>query len=89
LEGFRPLGSTDMGNVTNVLPGIHPVVGLDAGGAVTHQPEFAAACVTESADRALLDGALALAGTAARAAADPQTRARLLDGVNARSAVQR
>lgn len=89
LEGFRPLGSTDMGNVTNVLPGIHPVVGLDAGGAVTHQPEFAAACVTESADRALLDGALALAGTAARAAADPQTRARLLDGVNARSAAQR
>ncbi|OZD08517.1 peptidase M20 [Rhodococcus sp. 06-235-1A] len=86
LEGFRPLGSTDMGNVTNVLPGIHPVVGLDAGGAVTHQPEFAAACVTESADRALLDGALGLARTAARAAADPSTRARLLDGVSARSA---
>lgn len=88
LEGFRPLGSTDMGNVTNVLPGIHPVVGLDAGGAVTHQPEFAAACVTESADRALRDGALGLARTAARAAADPGTRARLLDGVIARSAGQ-
>ncbi|MCZ4522174.1 M20 family metallopeptidase [Rhodococcus ruber] len=88
LEGFRPLGSTDMGNVTNVLPGIHPVVGLDAGGAVTHQPEFAAACVTESADRALCDGALGLARTAARAAVDPSTRARLLDGVIARSAAQ-
>ncbi|CCQ17174.1 putative metallopeptidase [Rhodococcus sp. AW25M09] len=88
LEGFRPLGSTDMGNVTNVLPGIHPVVGLDAGGAVTHQPEFAAACVTESADRALRDGALGLARTAARAAADPDTRARLLDAVIARSAAQ-
>lgn len=88
LEGFRPLGSTDMGNVTNVLPGIHPVVGLDAGGAVTHQPEFAAACVTESADRALRDGAIGLARTAARAAADPSTRARLLDGVSARSAGQ-
>ena len=88
LEGFRPLGSTDMGNVTNVLPGIHPVVGLDAGGAVTHQPEFAAACVTASADRALYDGALGLARTAARAAADPHTRARLLDGVDARSAGQ-
>ncbi|OZE78839.1 peptidase M20 [Rhodococcus sp. 15-725-2-2b] len=88
LEGFRPLGSTDMGNVTNVLPGIHPVVGLDAGGAVTHQPEFAAACITESADRALFDGALGLARTAARAAADPGTRARLLDGVIARSAAQ-
>ncbi|MBY4128667.1 M20 family metallopeptidase [Rhodococcus fascians] len=88
LEGFRPLGSTDMGNVTNVLPGIHPVVGLDAGGAVTHQPEFAAACITESADRALRDGALGLARTAARAATDPHTRARLLDGVDARSAKQ-
>ncbi|OZC54628.1 peptidase M20 [Rhodococcus sp. WWJCD1] len=88
LEGFRPLGSTDMGNVTNVLPGIHPVVGLDAGGAVTHQPEFAAACVTESADRALRDGALGLARTAARAAADPSTRARLLDSVSVRSAGQ-
>ncbi|WP_415975105.1 M20 family metallopeptidase [Rhodococcus sp. 077-4] len=89
LEGFRPLGSTDMGNVTNVLPGIHPVVGLDAGGAVTHQPEFAVACVTDSADRALLDGALGLARTAARAASDPGTRARLLDGVSARSAGRR
>lgn len=88
-EGFRPLGSTDMGNVTNVLPGIHPVIGLDAGGAVTHQPEFAAACVTDSADRALFDGALALARTAAAAATDPSTRARLLDGVHARSAARR
>ncbi len=88
LEGFRPLGSTDMGNVSNVLPGIHPVVGLDAGGAVTHQPEFAAACVTESADRALLDGALGLARTAAKAASDADTRARLLDGVSARAAAR-
>lgn len=80
-EGSRPLGSTDMGNVTNVVPGIHPVIGLDSGGAVTHQEAFAAACVTESADRALLDGARALAATAARVAGDPGQRARLLDGV--------
>jgi len=80
-EGSRPLGSTDMGNVTNVMPGIHPVIGLDSGGAVTHQEAFAAACVTASADRAVLDGARALAATAARAARDPQQRARLLEGV--------
>nr|WP_206039522.1 M20 family metallopeptidase [Rhodococcus sp. HNM0563] len=79
-EGFRPLGSTDMGNVTNVVPGIHPVIGLDSGGAVTHQEAFAAACITESADRALLDGARALAATAARVAIDPAQRARLLEG---------
>jgi amidohydrolase len=84
LEGFRPLGSTDMGNVTHVLPGIHPVIGLDSSGAVTHQPEFATACVTESADRAVLDGAQLLARTTIRAAQDADVRARLLEGVAAR-----
>ncbi len=85
-EGERPLGSTDMGNVTQVIPGIHPVIGIESGGAVTHQAEFAAACVTESADRAVLDGARALAGTAIAAATDPVQRARLLAGVAARRA---
>ncbi|MDJ0361685.1 M20 family metallopeptidase [Rhodococcus sp. H29-C3] len=84
LEGFRPLGSTDMGNVTKVLPGIHPVIGLDSGGAVTHQPEFAAACITESADTAVLDGARLLARTVVRTALDADTRGRLLEGVEAR-----
>ncbi|QBJ95405.1 M20 family peptidase [Rhodococcus sp. ABRD24] len=81
LESSRPLGSTDMGNVTHVLPGIHPVVGIDSGGAVTHQPEFAAASVNESADRAVVDGAIALARTAIRAALDEDQRVRLLEGV--------
>ncbi|WP_422331079.1 M20 family metallopeptidase [Rhodococcus sp. (in: high G+C Gram-positive bacteria)] len=83
-ERSRPLGSTDMGNVTNVIPGIHPVIGLDSGGAVTHQPEFAKACITESADRALIDGAIALARTAVRAAMDDAQRVRLLEGVDRR-----
>ena len=83
-EGVRPLGSTDMGTVTNVLPGLHPVIGLDSGGAVTHQPRFAAACITESADRAVIDGAIALARTAVRAATDDTQRVRLLEGVDRR-----
>ncbi|MFI6171856.1 M20 family metallopeptidase [Nocardia sp. NPDC051052] len=78
LEAQRPLGSTDMGNVTNVIPGIHPVIGIDAGGAVTHQPGFAAASVNASADRAVVDGALALARTAIAAASDEVHRDRLL-----------
>lgn len=86
LEGFRPLGSTDMGNVTNVLPGIHPVIGLDSAGAVTHQPEFAAACITPSADTAVLDGAKLLARTVVRATQDSEVRARLLGGAEARAA---
>ncbi|WP_330257632.1 M20 family metallopeptidase [Nocardia sp. NBC_00565] len=78
LEAQRPLGSTDMGNVTNVIPGIHPVIGIDAGGAVTHQPGFAAASVNASADRAVTDGALALACTAIAIARDEVHRSRLL-----------
>lgn len=83
-ETSRPLGSTDMGNVTRVLPGIHPVIGLDAGGAVTHQPEFAAAAASASADRAVVDGATALARTVIRAALDDSQRARLCEGVEQR-----
>lgn len=78
LEAQRPLGSTDMGNVTNVIPGIHPVIGIAAGGAVTHQPGFAAASVNASADRAVIDGASALAGTAIAIARDEVHRDRLL-----------
>lgn len=84
LEGSRPLGSTDMGNVTHVVPGIHPVIGIESGGAATHQPAFAEACVTASADRAVVDGAVALAGTAIRAATDPVQRERLLEGAQRR-----
>ncbi|MCU1642620.1 MAG: family metallopeptidase [Nocardia sp.] len=81
LEAARPLGSTDMGNVTNVIPGIHPVIGIDAGGAVTHQPAFAAAAVNVSADRAVIDGATALARTAIQIAGDEFHRDRLSERV--------
>ncbi|MGA9357684.1 MAG: amidohydrolase, partial [Mycobacterium sp.] len=50
-EAALPMGSTDMGNVTQVLPGIHPVIGVDAGGATVHQRAFAAAAAGPSADR--------------------------------------
>ncbi|GAB2566558.1 M20 family metallopeptidase [Nocardia heshunensis] len=80
-EAARPLGSTDMGNVTNVIAGIHPVIGIDAGGAVTHQPAFAAAAVNASADRAVLDGATALARTAIHIAGDKVHRDRLSERV--------
>jgi amidohydrolase len=74
----RAAGSTDMGNVSLVLPSIHPAIGLASLPAVNHQPEFAAHCATPIADQALFDGALAMAWTAIDAAADPGVRARLL-----------
>lgn len=56
--------STDMGNVSQVVPAIHPYVGIDARGASNHQPAFAAACVGPSAERMVRDAAVALAWTA-------------------------
>jgi amidohydrolase len=73
-----PTASTDMANVSLVVPTIHPLIGIDTGGAVNHQPEFASACATPSADAALFDGALALAWTAIDAAQTPALRERLL-----------
>ena len=68
--------STDMGNVSLEIPSIHPCIGIESAGAVNHQPEFAGACVNASADRAVLEGALAMAWTAIDLATGP-LRARL------------
>jgi amidohydrolase len=76
-ESAQLAGSTDMANVSLRLPTIHPMIAIDAGGAVNHQPEFTAACIGASADAAVRDGALAMASTAARVAGDAGTRERL------------
>ncbi|GAB3383028.1 M20 family metallopeptidase [Amycolatopsis echigonensis] len=55
--------STDMGNVSQVVPAIHPYIGIGSLPAINHQREFAAHCVGGTAERALLDGAIALAWT--------------------------
>ncbi|MEX2394685.1 MAG: M20 family metallopeptidase [Actinomycetota bacterium] len=73
----RAAASTDMGNVSLEIPSIHPSIGIDSLPAVNHQPEFAAHCVTPSADKALFDGALAMAWTCADLAADDEQRSRL------------
>jgi amidohydrolase len=69
--------STDQGNVSYVTPSIHPILDIGCSPAVNHQPEFAAATITPTGDKAILDGALALAWTAIDAASDPLLRSRL------------
>jgi amidohydrolase len=56
--------STDMGNVSQLIPAIHPYIGIDSAPATNHQPEFAAACIRPAAEVAIIDGAVALAWTA-------------------------
>jgi amidohydrolase len=70
----RPTGSTDMGNISLAIPSIHPMIGIESLPAVNHQPEFAAHCVTEAADKALADGALAMAWTTIDLATEKNAR---------------
>jgi len=79
VEISRAAASTDMGNVSLVFPTIHPVIGISSLPAVNHQPEFTAACITQAADQALFDGAVAMAWTAIDAASEPKLRARLMN----------
>ncbi len=79
VEASVPLGSTDMGNVTQVMPGIHPIVGIDADGASVHQQGFAAAAAGPSADKAVVEGAIMLARTVVSLAETPAQRDRVLE----------
>lgn len=87
LEAAHPLGSTDMGNITQVMPGIHPIVAVDADGASLHQPAFAAAAAGASADRAVVEGAIMLARTVVRLAESPDQRDRVLAAHEQRAAL--
>ncbi len=80
----RAAGSTDMGNISLAIPSIHPYIGIDSLPAVNHQPEFAAHCATAAADRAVADGALAMAWTAVDLATDAALRQKLLARLGAR-----
>ena len=67
-----------MANISLLMPAIHPMLGLDCAPAVNHQPEFAEYCRTEEADRALLDGAIAMAWTGIDVATDEGTASHLI-----------
>ncbi|MFJ5958384.1 amidohydrolase [Paenarthrobacter sp. NPDC092416] len=73
-----PVASTDMGNVSQVVPSIHPVVGYEVRGAAHHTAEFAAFGASAGADKAVLDSAFGLAAAACAAAMDLEQRDRLL-----------
>jgi amidohydrolase len=56
-------GSTDMANVSRIVPTIHPMLSINSAPAVNHQREFAAHTVTPDGERAIRDGAIAMAWT--------------------------
>jgi hypothetical protein len=52
-----------MGNVSHVVPAIHPFLDLHCAPATNHQVEFADATLAPEGDRVLRDGALGMAWT--------------------------
>lgn len=67
--------STDMGNISQVVPSIHPMIGLRGVTAMPHTHEFAAHAAEPAGDEALLHAAKLLARTAVALASDPARRA--------------
>jgi metal-dependent amidase/aminoacylase/carboxypeptidase family protein len=63
--------STDFGNLAQVIPAIHPLIGVPAEGVSNHQAGFTQACRGESGDLAVADGGLILAWTITDLALDP------------------
>jgi hypothetical protein len=72
-------GSTDMGNVSQYLPAIHPIIGILGSQSAPHTHGFAADALSPAADDTVLDGARALARTLIAVASDAAVRAALLD----------
>jgi len=70
-------GSTDAGNVSQIIPLIHPLVKTVPNPCALHTAEFAEGCVSPYADEALVNGAKALAAAALRLMTD----AGLLNGI--------
>ena len=72
-------GSTDMGNVSYRLPSIHPMLAVAPPDVVIHHPDFAGWARSEKGDSAVIDGAKALARTAAEYLLSPELQHRSRD----------
>jgi metal-dependent amidase/aminoacylase/carboxypeptidase family protein len=65
------LGSSDIGNVSQVIPAIQPMIGIAPTGMAIHTREFAAAAVQPMARTAMLAAAKTMAMTTWDLLADP------------------
>jgi amidohydrolase len=71
------MGSTDMGDVTQVVPGMHPYMAICDRGIAGHSREFAEAANSERGARAMLAAAKALAMTAVDVLTSPELPKRM------------
>ncbi len=66
MEELKPsfiIGSTDTGNVSQIVPSIHATVSIAPPGLAIHTPEFATAAISEAGTKGLIDAAKSMATT--------------------------
>jgi len=68
----QSFGSTDMGNLSQLVPAIHPFVAIAPEGTAAHSTEFAAAASSEAGIQGALDSAKAMAMTVADLLSDSE-----------------
>jgi metal-dependent amidase/aminoacylase/carboxypeptidase family protein len=66
------MGSTDMGDISHLVPAIHPYLAIAPENVAGHTLEFKAYCNSESGKTAMLDAAKALAMTVVDLLANPE-----------------
>lgn len=73
LEDRKGIGSTDAGNISQVVPTIHPYIKIGASDLIPHTVPFREAAASARGDQALITGAKALALTALKLVTEPST----------------
>jgi metal-dependent amidase/aminoacylase/carboxypeptidase family protein len=66
------MGSTDMGDISHLIPSIHPYLAIAPENVAGHTLEFKEYCISESGKVAMLDAAKALAMTAVDLLSNPE-----------------
>jgi metal-dependent amidase/aminoacylase/carboxypeptidase family protein len=65
------MGSTDMGDISQIMPAVHAYIGIAPRNIPNHTVDFTEAAGSPAGDKAVVDGALAMALTAADLLSDP------------------
>jgi amidohydrolase len=76
-ESHRSMGSTDMGNVSTLVPAIHPSIAIAPQDVPVHTVAFREIAASEEGHRGLVDSAKALAMTGIDVLVDAELRKRM------------
>ena len=71
--------STDMGNVSQLVPGIHPMVAVAPPDVLMHSPQFATVAASEAGVKGFMDAAKTMAMTVIDLLASPEIVRKITD----------